>query len=364
MLENSYQTVPSYSGSVFIMAHEFGHLFGSYHTHACAWNGDNTAIDGCQSTEDVGFGFCSLPGIPPEGGTIMSYCTNQSVGVNFNLGFGPQPGNVIRSSVANAACLCECVNSTISGPDYLCSTNTFTLQNVPVGSTVSWSVSPTHLFSGSTSGNGTNASLSPASWGSSGQATLTFSIEGDCGTVESSTEFWVGRAISYIEGPYEMAINTVENYFATGNPYMGITDYQWSLFPSGYHWIGNQGTNAITLSFSATGLYSLELDVVNPCGARGSEIGIYVYNPWEHFTLYPNPTSDILHISMDLETRGRDVDLDFEVSLFDGQGRELIPAKQAHQEASLDLSRIPKGFYYVHIRYRDALLRRQIRVER
>jgi hypothetical protein len=253
---------------------------------------------------------------------------------------------------------------TISGPDYLCSTNIFTLQNAPVGSTVSWTVSPTHLFSASTSGSSSSAQLSPSGFSASGQATITFEIETDCGEVEIQRSFWVGRAVSSIEGPYEMAVNTVENYFATGNPYMGITDYQWSVFPSGYHWIGNQGTNGITLSFSATGLYSLELDVVNPCGARGSEIGIYVYNPWEHFTLYPNPTSDILHISMDLEARGRDVDQDFEVSLYDGQGRELIPTKPAHQQTSLNLSRIPKGFYYVHIRYKDALLRRQIRVER
>ncbi|SMD45862.1 Por secretion system C-terminal sorting domain-containing protein [Aquiflexum balticum DSM 16537] len=298
--------------------------------------------------------------------------TAQKVGgYNYVLGQGHDPNYSWNNEMGFGRIdACKAIYKTlesvvnITGPDYLCSTSTFTLQNAPTGSSVTWSVSPTHLFSGSTSGSGASASLSPASWASSGQATVTFSIDGGCGVIESSTEFWVGRAVSSIEGPYDMAVNTVENYFATGNPYMGITDYQWSVFPSGYHWIGNQGTNGITLSFSATGLYSLELDVVNPCGARGSEIGIYVYNPWEHFTLYPNPTSDILHISMDLETRGRGGDQDFEVSLYDGQGRELIPAKLAHQQTSLDLSRIPKGFYYVHIRYRDALLRRQIRVER
>jgi len=35
MLENRYQFFPTYSGSVFVIAHEFGHLFGSRHTHAC-----------------------------------------------------------------------------------------------------------------------------------------------------------------------------------------------------------------------------------------------------------------------------------------------------------------------------------------
>ena len=44
---------------------------GSSHTHACVWNGDNTAIDGCAATE----GSCARGGIPPSnGGTIMSYC--------------------------------------------------------------------------------------------------------------------------------------------------------------------------------------------------------------------------------------------------------------------------------------------------
>ncbi|SMD45860.1 Por secretion system C-terminal sorting domain-containing protein [Aquiflexum balticum DSM 16537] len=259
----------------------------------------------------------------------------------------------------------------ISGPDYLCSTYAFTLQNAPAGSTVSWSVSPTHLFSGSTSGSGSSAPLSPSGSTASGQATITFAIDTDCGEVEMQRPFWVGRARADIIGPYDMPTNTVEAYYAEGGfPYMGmlhlmgITDYQWSVYPSGYDWIYGQGMPGITLTISFPGFYSLGLDVTNPCGVMGTEIPVHVYNPWEHFTLYPNPTSDILHISLDPEARGRDVDQDFEVSLYDGQGRELIPAKPAHQQTSLNLSRIPKGFYYVHIRYKDALLRRQIRVER
>lgn len=47
MLQNDHETFPTYSWSVFVIAHEFGHLFGSRHTHACVWNGNNTAIDGC-----------------------------------------------------------------------------------------------------------------------------------------------------------------------------------------------------------------------------------------------------------------------------------------------------------------------------
>lgn len=100
-----YNNVPVFSFTVMILAHEMGHLIGSRHTHACVWNGNNTAIDGCAGFVETDVANCALPGSPAGGGTIMSYCHNDAVGVNFNLGFGPQPGNVIRNTVANAACL-------------------------------------------------------------------------------------------------------------------------------------------------------------------------------------------------------------------------------------------------------------------
>ncbi len=102
---NFFENVPVFSFTVMILAHEMGHLIGSRHTHACVWNGNNTAIDGCSGFVETDVAFCSVPGSPAGGGTIMSYCHNDPVGVNFALGFGPQPGNVIRNTVANAACL-------------------------------------------------------------------------------------------------------------------------------------------------------------------------------------------------------------------------------------------------------------------
>ncbi|MDC7995099.1 M12 family metallo-peptidase [Altibacter sp. HG106] len=104
-LTSTVTNVPTYSWNVMVVTHEFGHLFGSRHTHACVWNGNNTAIDGCAGFTE---GSCSLPGIPSTGGTIMSYCHIQTVGINFTNGFGQQPGNVIRAEVANGGCLGSC----------------------------------------------------------------------------------------------------------------------------------------------------------------------------------------------------------------------------------------------------------------
>lgn len=104
-IRGNFSTVPTYSWDIMVQTHEMGHLNGSRHTHACVWNGNNTAIDGCSGGTE---GSCALPGFPSGGGTLMSYCHLQSVGINFSNGFGSQPGNVIRSATTNASCLGAC----------------------------------------------------------------------------------------------------------------------------------------------------------------------------------------------------------------------------------------------------------------
>ena len=107
-INSTFSTVPAYSFSVMVVAHELGPLFGSRHTHACAWNGNGTALDACPGYTE---GSCPLPGNPSDGGTIMSYCHISSTGINFSQGFGPQPGNVIRNAVNAASCLQACGNN-------------------------------------------------------------------------------------------------------------------------------------------------------------------------------------------------------------------------------------------------------------
>ncbi len=107
-VQSSYSNVPTWSWTVSVFVHEMGHLFGSRHTHACVWNGNNTAIDGCAGSTE---GSCSNPGSPSGGGTIMSYC-HFTTGINFNLGFGSQPGAVIRNRIAGASCLAASCDGT------------------------------------------------------------------------------------------------------------------------------------------------------------------------------------------------------------------------------------------------------------
>ena len=111
-IASNFAAVPVYSWSTMVIAHELGHLLGSQHTHACVWNGNNTAIDGCAGITE---GLCGTPGIPSQGGTIMSYCHLRPQGINFNFGFGTQPGAVIANRVAAAQGCVQAVCSTPPG---------------------------------------------------------------------------------------------------------------------------------------------------------------------------------------------------------------------------------------------------------
>ena len=101
---STYNNVPTYSFTVMVMTHEMGHLIGSRHTHACVWNGNGTAIDGCAGFTE---GSCTQPGSPSSGGTIMSYC-HLTTGIDFTQGFGPQPQAVLLNTINNATCLSNC----------------------------------------------------------------------------------------------------------------------------------------------------------------------------------------------------------------------------------------------------------------
>lgn len=103
-IRDNFLPVPTYSWSVEVFTHEMGHNLGCPHTQSCSWGpSNNAALDDCYATE----GSCGPGPTPTNGGTIMSYCHLSSPGINFNNGFGIEPGNLIRRKVELASCLEE-----------------------------------------------------------------------------------------------------------------------------------------------------------------------------------------------------------------------------------------------------------------
>lgn len=115
-------SLPTFSWPVEVTTHEVGHNLGSPHTHACAWNGNNTAIDGCGPTAGYNEG-CTAP--LPIHGSIMSYChLVGGVGIDLALGFGEQPGDLIRGVVASCiTARCDAKDTGCTAPANITATN-------------------------------------------------------------------------------------------------------------------------------------------------------------------------------------------------------------------------------------------------
>jgi len=167
----SYASVPTYSWTIEVVTHELGHLLGSPHTHACVWNGNDTAIDNCGSSVfgsgSEGYSCISTPAIiPTSGGTIMSYChLVNSVGINFSNGFGPQPATAILDAINSGTCLStDCINTCINSVasvmvtnvttttalltfvDSLATSNTWEVAVYPFGGTATWTTTNTNSY--------------------------------------------------------------------------------------------------------------------------------------------------------------------------------------------------------------------------
>lgn len=152
----NYSAVPNFSWTVQVITHEFGHLLGSRHTHACVWNGNNTAIDGCGPTAGTQFveGSCAT-GPLPASGTIMSYChLLTGVGINFNNGFGPQPAQAILNAVNVGPCLAtdpadSCPNTVTEITASNVTASSVQITWTEIGSATSWEVAVTPFASSS-----------------------------------------------------------------------------------------------------------------------------------------------------------------------------------------------------------------------
>ena len=266
---------------------------------------------------------------------------------------------------------------TTSGPDYLCSTNTFTLQNAPAGSTVSWSVSPGILFSGDTLGSGSSAPLSPYHYLTSGQATITFIIETDCGEVPVQQSFWVGRPTEQgpIFGNTNPSTGSLATYLVASQP-PGATSMNWVLpFCFGCSqpwsfWSGQNSTQMVAQVGDPSGY--VQAMGSNPCGNGGASL-LYVTPEGSGCgscpiqIVHPNPASDELMLSFVDPEDGRTVTAEvepYEVSLYDMHGARIFEGKGKEPVFRMDVSRLKNGFYYLHVLNRYGLTRKQIRVER
>jgi len=390
----TYSTVPTYSWTVQVITHEFGHLLGSPHTHACVWNGNNTAIDNCapyalgQSWEG-GSCMTSPATIPSssEKGTIMSYCHLISgVGISFNNGFGPQPTARILDAVENSLCLStDCVNTCINMVVDLgvtsVTSNSVAFAWSDLSSVTSWQVAVTPFSSTNITWTTVNeasysvSGLNPNTYyvirvrplctdatapsrikifGTAATNLCSFSFTDTGGTSGNYTnmESWVRTMMPTGPGlkvkvtfnsfnleedyDYLYIFNGADEFFAdlTGGGLTGTGT------PSSYTSTANSG--ALTFKFvSDEGVVAQGWNANITCtGTLGNE-DVDILD----FSYYPNPTTGKVNITSK--------DAISEVAVFNVQGQLLYNQKLNELATSVDISQFATGTYFFKLKINE-----------
>jgi hypothetical protein len=228
-----FQNFPTYSRAVKVFTHEIGHLMGSRHTHACVWNGNGTAIDSCGSTE----GGCSALGIP---GTIMSYCDPD---IDYSLGFGPQPGNLIRNRISVASCIGACDSECIYG------ISPTSLSFPPSSGSGSFTVSPSNGGCNWTAVS--NNSFITITSGSSGlgAGTINFSVAQNGTTPRTGTISVGGNTFTVSQSGCTYTINPTSSTFLAGGGSGTVS----VTTPNGCNWTAVSNSSFITITSGASG---------------------------------------------------------------------------------------------------------------
>jgi hypothetical protein len=387
----SYATVPTYSWTVQVITHEFGHLLGSRHTHACVWNGNNTSIDGCGTQAGYSEGSCLLGPIPSstEKGTIMSYCHLISgVGISLSNGFGPQPTEAILNAVNGGTCLSlDCASScpnTVT--DVTAASITPTSASITwsdVGSATTWQVAVTPFSSGTpvwntvTTNAYTATGLNPntyyvisvrpfcsglepairekifATTSANFCANVSFTDTGGASSNYTNMESWT-RTMTPNNAGLKLKVTfasfNLESNYDYLYIYNGPDEFYPDLTSGGLTGTANPGTfnstatdGSLTFKFySDQGVVASGWNATITCtGTLGIEDANFL-----DYSYYPNPTTGKVTI--------KSKDAITEVAVYNVQGQLLFSQKMNELTTNVDISQFAKGTYFFKLKINDS----------
>jgi len=284
--------------------------------------------------------------------------------------------NIFGFGRVNALAALQLAIPPITGTNLMCSSANFTFQNVPAGAMATWSVNPTSLFTGSTSGSGATANLNSS--GSSGQATLTYSLTSPCGNLQVQRSFWVGTPQITNMRVNNMSYFTGMNVqLCPGNNWLNVTpvggnpgNASWTV-PSGIpHFVG---TNTLDFTYPQNYSNSLTISVraSNACG-QGANSNFFLskktFGCTSSFSvvIYPNPAKDQFSVEMmaiDKNAITEEVPVIESAVLLNKEGREIAIGTRVAGKMTFEVSNLQKGIYFIHVVVDGELTREQIIIE-
>jgi Metallo-peptidase family M12/Secretion system C-terminal sorting domain/CUB domain len=385
----AYSTVPTFSWTVQVLTHEFGHSLGSPHTHRCGWNGNNTAIDGCGQQAGYTEGSCAQGPIPApeEKGTIMSYCHLISgVGIGFNNGFGPQPAELLVNNINSKACLSfDCINTCINTITDLTVTNITTNAALitwnDAGSNSTWQISVTPFSASpvwntvstnsySVSGLSVNSyykvRVRPfcenieatsrekifATNASNFCSNVNFADTGGVSANYTNNESWTrtmtpnnpGLKLRATFSSFNLETNWDYLYVYNGpdETYGDLTlgGLTGSSLPNPFNSTASDGSLTFVFYSDGNTIASGWNATISCTGTLGIEENNYI-----DFLYYPNPTNGRVTMSCNTQIT--------EVKVYNVEGRLLFEQKKNDLSTSVDISQFATGTYFFKVKLGD-----------
>ena len=262
----------------------------------------------------------------------------------------------------------------ISGPSIVCSSGaSFTVNNLPTGTTITWSQGPNLAR---TSAQGANpCTFSSTGSGSSWvRATL---VTGSDSVTMPDKVVWSGTPQFYVSGPSEGCPNVEYVFEATPKPYSNPSyDYSWAIYPNdGYISTSDGGRYAYIYFYNVYSVagYDVKVRAQNACGLGEYSMG----NIWVHecydFLLSPNPATETVTITKVAANSGEnttkstgsvDEGTIFTIRIIDFYGSLHFTTTKSGSSFTIPISNLKDGNYIVEITNGKNIINKQLVIKR
>lgn len=269
--------------------------------------------------------------------------------------------NILNAQPQNCAGsngLCSKI-PTVAGPDLICTTAQYQLNNLPSGVNIKWE-SQNGYFT-ITDGQGTPTINVTKS--ATGNDVVKVTLTNACGAslvITKNIHLGGYSTSDYpVSGPSSATCNQYVTY--TTNQLPGATNYTW-FYPGNWTYVSGQGTYTITLIAKGTsGNYQVGVRVANACDAGGSYAIKNTFfsgcTGFMAFEMSPNPATNEVTIapadnaSLATADNAKSTSNSItEVNIYDQQGLKLKQYKFANQkQVRLNVSSLKLGIYFVEI---------------
>ena len=252
-----------------------------------------------------------------------------------------------------------CPQPVLTGPDFICTSATFSITNFPVGATVVWTASPGL----SVLGNGSSAVVSRvADSHFNAWVRATVSVPGSSPIVLQRTVPIVWR--TGIQNPSAVTVTGSPTLFG-GEFSIGYEISTPTLVGSNFWWTTNvtwqavhQGAFFVWLFGSEAQHYPIEVTVTftDVCGGFSvvyKQFWDYLLSP---VNIYPNPASDVINIKITQQAinrvkaqQGIILEPRFDIQLFDSRGNLVRQTTSSGDVVQLNVSNLQAGVYSLQV---------------